>query len=718
MTDRTTWTRLEPRPRSDEMRDGLRAEIRDPLWMLTRQWQVSEFRGEDAGSPVRADLTIAEDDLDRVDLRGGGHGEVGPFDYDGGPLETTVEREAVMTDDDGPPLRLRAEAGQQYLRTLVDLGYGSYTTGDFPETFHLSSPEESLEAPDRRYVEMMAGRALDGTAVARAIASAVDNIDSVVDGEASSWSGVSAGDLPLPTGESRTGTFEDCVESFYGWYVDLYDEPTVETGSAWDPTRLEYRFAVSTGAEETETVFEAEAYQGGRLDWHAFSAAEADESLQDSTDGWNPDSVLDTTEVPPSLDPNNDDALDPTAEHYPPEHPTSLRHKTVMPTQVSFPGMPATRFWEFEDGSADLSQVAADGSSLSRLLLTEFAVQYGNDWFSIPIETPIGTLTRLTDLTVTDSFGVTETATAAMDDDWQLYMHDLPGHSEPGLFVPPTLADLATSDPVEKVVFTRDEVANLAFGIERIFEGPTGRAVDRTEFQPPELVVDSVLAKDDPDEEYVELANPGEDRLVLDGHSIGAVTDDTETSIFTFGQRTLGPGETITLYTGGTADADGVAAGLSASVWSSAEAVAVRDEDDTLVAKKLLARPSDALADYRLSTDVPNYWFPFTAEQSAGAFVLERALLLDSDTLGLPIAQLPRPKGEILRPEDKLLPGDADTYRIFDEEVTRSGREVTRRYQFARWTDGASHLWSSRESRVADTKLTSGLAFDILEERE
>jgi hypothetical protein len=388
-----------------------------------------------------------------------------------------------------------------------------------------------------------------------------------------------------------------------------------------------------------------------------------------------------------------------------------------MPSQVSFPGMPATRFWEFEDGDADLSQVAADGASLSRLLLTEFAVQYGNDWFSIPIETPIGTLSRLTDLTVTDSFGVTETAEAAMDEDWQVFMHELPGRSEPGLFVPPTLADSVTGDPVEKVVFSRDEVANLVFGIERIVEGPTGRAVDRTEFQPPKFVVDSVLARDDPDDEYVEFANPGEDRLVVDGYTIEAETDGTATTVFTFGQRTLGPGETVRLYTGSAAQSEAVSAGLSASVWSSAEALAVRDDEGMLVGKKLLARPSDALADYRLSTDVPDYWYPFTAAQSED-FRLERALLLDADTLGLPVEQLPRPLGEILRPEDHLLPPEEDTYQLYDEEVTRSGREVTRRYQFARWTDGASLLWSSRESRVADTQLTSGLAFDILEERE
>ena len=46
------WNRLEGRPRSADFERSLRAEVRDPLWFLTRQWQYGEFEGEDAGSPI------------------------------------------------------------------------------------------------------------------------------------------------------------------------------------------------------------------------------------------------------------------------------------------------------------------------------------------------------------------------------------------------------------------------------------------------------------------------------------------------------------------------------------------------------------------------------------------------------------------------------------------------------------------------------------------
>ena len=704
MTDKKrVWTRLEPRTQDQDMRDALTAPIRDPMWLLSRQWQVSEFEGEDAGSPIRADLSMAADPLSQVDLRGGGpgvgadeqnesddlaellgNGPGDPFPYDGEPLEAVVEREQVMTDDD-PPARQRVEAGQQFLRILSEAGYtdsngDEYTPRDFPAEYRLDAPDEALESPDRRYVDLMADRTLDGTEVARAIQSAVDDIDALV--ASSSESDVASGALPLPNGGSRTRTFEGCIETYYNWYVDLYEEPTGRTGTAWDPTRLEYHFAVATGDAETESVLEADEYRGGNLDWYAFSAV--DESLGTAT-------------------------TDQTTEW----------SKTVLPSQITFPGMPASRWWELEDTDVDLTKMVAEGAPLTRLMLTEYATVFGNDWFRIPVESSVGTLTRVTDLTVTDSFGVTQTATSATDDEWRMFMHDLPSHDEPGLFVPPTLGTAWAGDPVEEVTFARDELANLVFAIERIIEGPTGRAVDRTELDRPAVSVENVFENDDPDEEYLVLRNTGEDRLPVDGYVVEANIGGTTTKLHRFGQYTLGPDETVSIYTGrAQPDEEGVVgADEPDAVLEPADSVSVRNGDGRLVRRKLLTGPSDALADYRLSTDVPDYWFPFTVERGQ-EYRLRQSLLLDADSLGLPVEEIPRPLGEILNPPDDYLPAGEEVYQLYDEEVTRSGQTVTRQYEFARWLDGSSYLWSSRESRPGDTQLDSGLRFDILDERE
>src|SRR5436305_8408860 len=51
------WTRLEPQSVSGDPTPGLEARVHDPLWLLARQWQLGEFHGEDAGSPVAVHIS-------------------------------------------------------------------------------------------------------------------------------------------------------------------------------------------------------------------------------------------------------------------------------------------------------------------------------------------------------------------------------------------------------------------------------------------------------------------------------------------------------------------------------------------------------------------------------------------------------------------------------------------------------------------------------------
>ena len=89
-----TWNRLEGRPRALDFDRSLRAEVRDPLWMLTRQWQFGEFQGEDAGSAMTAKVQSRTARLNRFAGR-----SLQAVGYDDSlPLETHVEREAIPFD--------------------------------------------------------------------------------------------------------------------------------------------------------------------------------------------------------------------------------------------------------------------------------------------------------------------------------------------------------------------------------------------------------------------------------------------------------------------------------------------------------------------------------------------------------------------------------------------------------------------------------------------
>jgi hypothetical protein len=85
----TAWNRLEGRPH-DEFH-ALRAEVRDALWMLSRQWQLGEFKADDAGSPVLAKLHASSTRLTAYRPR---DHAVQAMDATV-PLEMTVERRPV-----------------------------------------------------------------------------------------------------------------------------------------------------------------------------------------------------------------------------------------------------------------------------------------------------------------------------------------------------------------------------------------------------------------------------------------------------------------------------------------------------------------------------------------------------------------------------------------------------------------------------------------------
>src|SRR6185369_16198103 len=95
------------RPRAHDFTRSLRAEVRDPLWLLTRQWQLGELEAEDAGSPIDTRLLTRKLTIDRVQL---GAGTPAAYD-DSVPLEAVVERERVPFTH-----ALRVQAAQYFLR--------------------------------------------------------------------------------------------------------------------------------------------------------------------------------------------------------------------------------------------------------------------------------------------------------------------------------------------------------------------------------------------------------------------------------------------------------------------------------------------------------------------------------------------------------------------------------------------------------------------------
>jgi hypothetical protein len=496
----TAWTRLEPRPRAPSIAPALAARIRDPLWLLTRQWQVGEFQGEDAGAPAWAQVAATT-----AAFTGWlAEGERSPRPLDGNPLEEVVEREPL-----GPDLMLRVELGQRFeelldragasasdraairaayplpplpgdppdaiLLTLpfdasVDLAAGTLTSSllaTFAEAHVALSRNAGVSALeqdalwtiadldyDRRYV-------ITAGATGEPLAVRLGALDELAgDREAGRfrqvcarrsidgyqiWRAAMAGLPVLPP--PAVQAVEAAAAALAGWVAVVYGELGVADAPAWQPERLEYRLAAVTGAPDATTAtLAAHGGRTGDFEWYAFDLAETS-SDQSATD--------------------------------------TIRF-SILPGHVSFRGSPNRRWWNFEAGTTPWGEIEPDRRDVAKLVLIDFMLVHGNDWFAIPLEQPVGTLCRIDTLVVTDVFGVStlieraDTAAAGGELPWTLFstaLESAPGQVADFFVLPPTTAAAAQPGPViEEVRFLRDEMANLVWGVEASAENGIGEA--------------------------------------------------------------------------------------------------------------------------------------------------------------------------------------------------------------------------------------------------
>jgi hypothetical protein len=449
----TSWLRLEPRCRDDEMTESVRARAHDALWMLARQWQVGEFRAEDAGSPVLARWRAESAPLTRLHL-----GAIAPntnesaprYDVDALPLEAIVERQRARPADPldaASSLRLAVEAGLQLLRLVDAQPTSKKYRATFAQRFTLAPPTaEERAAVDAETLEwwlLTAGRAPD----ARAMEAALRNADR------------SRKPIPpeLNVGAGDRAEIDAAIDRWLTELDALYSEPSPDAPDAWISERMEYGFTVA-GAHgaEGETALSATQYCEGRLDW---SSVDVD------------------------LEVNIGSAADQSAVSV---------VETCMPAPVTFRGTPSPRFWEFEDARIDYGLIDAGPGDLPHLLLADFATNFGNDWYVIPVDVDVGTLTRTRSLVVTDTFGVQTLIRPLNDPDIapasgfsMFQLGTLQRAAAAPLaprtnlfFLAPAVAKTLEGRPVEEVLLLRDEIANMAWAVERAVPGRLEQRVD------------------------------------------------------------------------------------------------------------------------------------------------------------------------------------------------------------------------------------------------
>lgn len=608
----TGITRLETQPTAINLQDGLAAPLADPLWMLARQWQFNEFQGEDAGTPLRLSFQVQGMKVDAFRAGADPAAAWQPIVDHDVPIETRVEAEAAWKTHP----RLRGEAGMHALRMASGPVRAALIAG-YP--FKLASPTDVVaDRAGLLWSTLLDSRTIDAIQLATELRPFLDGTGTL---------------RALPARLALAGADAEDAKTMLARWIAWLDELLYEGDVAqpsWQRNRMEYAFALKAG----DTKLEAAEYTDGHVDWEDFQAG----------------------------------AVIPVEEPIRQTFSVASRH----PTPVRYPGMPAERFWEFEDGDVNFAGAEAGVTDLLRMSVTEFALTFGNDWFLVPVRLPVGWIHRVSDFVITDSFGVVSSANAIVNPDgaqWSMYSMtaaaDLQGRLQHVMFLPDSLDGVLEGAVLEKTTLARDEMANLAWAIEHSVQGTSGEPLDR-----------GLEAQ----------ALAFQQRIAFDG--------GIDSPQLVYRLQTPVPANWTPLLP------------VRDTPFNSADPLTIR------LARAGMKRFYPEASIEVIGAVDPAY-VDFLALLDAQTDFINRVDIGD----GLR-SYVFYPRGWMLR-RDPLHPmADGDTLLIEEEEVPRIGATLKRKFQYARSSDGRTWLWVGRSKTAGRGEAQSALRFDVAVKRD
>jgi hypothetical protein len=449
----TAWNRLEGRPRTENFDRALKAEVRDALWMVSKQWQMGEFIGDDAGSPVLAKVHIATTALTKYQP---GDDPPMPIEQDI-PLEVKVEHQTMpfRVGEQDIALDVRLLMGRQWLKLIekVDVALKRKYLNIDEYKINKPLPDQESDAQICAHVEVwqqfsaVAGRTMDGYRLYQYLKESSDH-HAYDDRDGGTVEGVDT--------QAKKDAVDDLAEKFVEWFERLYYQPQARKNPSWKPSYLEHQFSCSAPRGDAEKVLTADEYYHGHLDWYNLDIDKDKRRLESVPDQPAPQDIE-----------------------------KGITH-SFIPTSVTFGGMPHPRWWTFEDWKTNLNFIKPDTTDLNKLLLLDFALIYSNDWFLVPFTLPVGSLADVKGLMVTNVFGErtwVEAAGKGTDQDWQrwnMYSLNIRGTenvpADLSLVLLPVARKVLEGKPLEEIFLIRDEVANMVWGVESIIPLATGKS--------------------------------------------------------------------------------------------------------------------------------------------------------------------------------------------------------------------------------------------------
>lgn len=428
--------RIEGRTRDIDPTEAMRLRVHDPLWMLARQWQMGEFRGNNTGTAMSVRCAVRYDDCSADPIE--------PVTEQINPRIDFLARieSAVYFLD----LLKYTQEGRELAKTLRPQLIKQFPI-NWEEVGALVLPnavtkdeEMKLNRHLQSYAKAYKGKIFDGAALYQFLTQSQGKA------EASSKAASPLDrSLMLVKGKFKT------------WFEQKY-KPASSPNQHWQAADLCY----TVETEVAGKTYKSDNYQGGRLSWYTFDYELILKGLNELKPG-----------VRPTFEPIPDQVLS-------------------LPTPATFAAAPNKRLWQMEDRKVFMGNSVEEPSEANSVVM-RYATMYSNDWMLFPLSTQIGKYITVKKIEVVDTFGecfsIDEKDRAGnngqlgeYEEQWQAFTNSTVGNRKRtlvhGLYFAPQLAATLEGKPIEVVKILRDEIANMVWGVENVVPDGCGGTLD------------------------------------------------------------------------------------------------------------------------------------------------------------------------------------------------------------------------------------------------
>ena len=216
-------------------------KVYDPLWMLSRQWQMGEFRGNDAGTAVSVKCEVAQEDCSTD------------------PIEPITEQVNPAID-----LLVRVESAMHYLDMRNDKEYDA-THEEASETIDTLRQKYGIvwEGNDSLILDCNDTKTAEKELNAQRISFANTFRNKAFDG------------YQLYCDLVKRNVNTSLAKAYKKWFREHYLPADEKGNSHWQEQALNYTIDMHAGAHH----FIGDRYQGGRLSWYTVDNADSTNNI-------------------------------------------------------------------------------------------------------------------------------------------------------------------------------------------------------------------------------------------------------------------------------------------------------------------------------------------------------------------------------------------------------------------------------------------------------